>query len=68
MLAESLRAALSASPIVTEYGALSISISIGVALCAEHDSRALSDMLVEADSALYSAKQAGRNRVVCFGG
>lgn len=68
MLAESLRAAISAAPFVTEYGALSISISIGVALCAEHDSRALNDMLVEADSALYSAKQAGRNRVVCFGG
>lgn len=67
MLAESLRAAIFNAPFVTESGALSISISIGVALCAERDSRALKDMLVEADSALYSAKQAGRNRVVCFG-
>jgi len=50
------------SLIPTRSGALSISVSIGVA-CVEPGSK-VDDMLEAADAALYRAKNEGRNRVV----
>lgn len=66
-LAESLRLAIVSTPFSTEYGELSISVSIGVSFCPSNTRRELKDMLAEADSALYSAKKLGRNQVICFG-
>jgi diguanylate cyclase (GGDEF)-like protein len=40
-----------------------VTISIGVTAMAKDDPRALTDLLAAADSALYQAKQSGRNRV-----
>ena len=40
-----------------------VTISIGVTAMAKDDPRELTDLLAAADSALYQAKQAGRNRV-----
>jgi len=40
-----------------------VTISIGVTAMAEDEPRELTDLLAAADSALYQAKQAGRNRV-----
>lgn len=63
-LAESLRQVIAATPLATERGTLSVSVSIGVALCPANATRKLKDMLAEADTMLYAAKQAGRDRVV----
>jgi diguanylate cyclase (GGDEF)-like protein len=42
---------------------LSVTISVGVTALASDESRELSDLLAAADSAMYHAKQAGRNCV-----
>jgi diguanylate cyclase (GGDEF)-like protein len=42
---------------------VNVTISIGVTAMAKDDPRELTDLLAAADSALYKAKQAGRNRV-----
>lgn len=64
ILAESLREILAATPLQTEAGAITITISIGFTCCATTGAREMKDLLAEADVALYQAKQAGRNRVV----
>lgn len=65
-LAERLRAALAAEPIATAVGAVPITTSIGVAVVNADDQRpGLARLLGRADAALYRAKAAGRNRVVC---
>ncbi len=66
-LAESLRKSIATAPFSTECGTLSTSISIGISHCPPEVMRDLKKMLAEADAALYSAKQTGRNKVVCFG-
>ena len=43
----------------------SITISVGIA-CYPEDVRELDDLIDHADIALYDAKDAGRNRVVCY--
>ncbi len=43
----------------------SITISIGTAICPDHG-ETLENALHAADAALYAAKNAGRNQVVCF--
>lgn len=65
-LAESLREIMASTAMATECGAISITVSIGVALCPHGSARALKDVLAEADAALYAAKQAGRNGVAFF--
>jgi len=65
-LAESLRKIIASTPFATADGEISLSVSIGISNCPATANRALKDMLVEADAALYDAKHTGRNKVVCF--
>ena len=64
-LAESLQASIAATSFAID--GLVVTISIGISICPENVTRALGDVLDEADAALYTAKQTGRNKVVCFG-
>ena len=50
-------------PIKTDDGAVKVTVSVGVAAL-DPDMRSTGDLFKRADSALYEAKQAGRNRVV----
>ena len=60
-IAEKLRAAV-AEPISTSAGPLQITTSIGVAV-ARPDDRT-EELISRADTAMYQAKQTGRNQVV----
>jgi diguanylate cyclase (GGDEF)-like protein len=66
-IAERLRAYVAglAVPVEDKPGAVCVrlTISIGVAAMARGATRALTDLLAAADSALYQAKQTGRNRI-----
>lgn len=61
-LYERLHARIAGSEIVTKKGRISITVSIGVAASTGADT--VNDLLAAADSALYQAKEGGRNRVV----
>lgn len=65
MVAERLRRAVATLAPTVEGEALPVTISIGVAELAA-DMRGLDALLKVADSALYEAKQSGRNRVVQY--
>lgn len=65
-LAEALRELVASTPLSTEQGELSVSISIGFTCCQANGEKPLDAVLAEADAALYAAKQAGRNRVARF--
>jgi two-component system cell cycle response regulator len=60
-VAESLREAISATPISADDLTLPITVSIGVAAWTGQD---LDDLVDRSDQALYAAKAAGRDRVV----
>lgn len=64
-VAERLRRMIADQPIVTPQGALSVTVSIGVAACDEKVAD-VAALLKRADTALYQAKAAGRNRVVVY--
>lgn len=66
-LAESLRAIIDTTPFTAGGKEIALSVSIGIALCPPNVTRELKEVLAESDTALYAAKQAGRNKVVCFG-
>lgn len=66
-LAESLRRIIASKTFVTQSGELSVSVSIGISRCPLATTRNVSEVLAEADAALYDAKQTGRNKVVYFG-
>jgi diguanylate cyclase (GGDEF)-like protein/PAS domain S-box-containing protein len=61
-IAERIRQAVTCEPIHTSRGKVTITISLGVAQ-ADHTYDTLASLLGRADSALYTAKQNGRNRV-----
>ncbi len=63
-LAESLREIIAATPLKTGRGDIRVTVSIGYALCPAGTMRDLKDVLAEADTALYAAKQAGRDQVM----
>lgn len=62
-LAEQLRREVEAQPLVTAEGAISVTLSLGVAEATQGAEETLYQLLNKADKALYSAKQDGRNRV-----
>jgi diguanylate cyclase (GGDEF)-like protein len=66
-LAESLRETIASASFAPESGELSVTVSIGISRCPPDTKRGLKEVLMEADAALYAAKQSGRNKVVCFG-
>jgi diguanylate cyclase (GGDEF)-like protein len=61
-VAERLRSHICRRPIQTAAGALSITVSVGIATAAG-DALQADDLILAADKALYQAKHAGRNRV-----
>ena len=62
IVAERMRRAIEAIKMADGKGGPKISVSVGMATALKSERR-LSDMLREADRALYRAKAAGRNRV-----
>jgi diguanylate cyclase (GGDEF)-like protein len=62
--ASRLRAAIAALRVETEKGPLSVTCSFGVGVYAKDDT--IDRLLKRADTALYQAKQNGRNRVVAW--
>jgi diguanylate cyclase (GGDEF)-like protein len=63
--AERLRQRIAGTPLQAEGGALSVTVSIGIAALDPADASG-DAALVRADKALYCAKRAGRNRVERF--
>jgi diguanylate cyclase (GGDEF)-like protein len=64
IIAERVRRVVADEPIATDAGPVSVTISVGVA-SAGPGREDLQALLKAADSALYEAKQGGRNRVAC---
>lgn len=62
--AETLRAVVAAEPLAPNGQPIAVSVSIGLALAKPED-ETLDQLLRRADHALYAAKAAGRNRVIC---
>jgi diguanylate cyclase (GGDEF)-like protein/PAS domain S-box-containing protein len=61
-VAERLREHMTEAPIQTDRGPISITISLGVTMASE-ETKNLAILLDRADTAMYMAKQAGRNQV-----
>ena len=66
-VAERIREAFEAQPVVTEREKISITVSLGVAVSEGQNSFDAESLLQMADEALYRAKQTGRNRVEAAG-
>ena len=64
--AEKLRSVIEASTIVYQNQEISLTISLGISIASQHNSEQeiLRQLLMQADEALYKAKNTGRNRVV----
>ena len=62
--AERLRIAIAEKPFHTEQIEIPVTVSIGVAETRGHTPLDADERLEKADKNLYSAKQAGRNRVI----
>ncbi len=62
-VAERLRQAIEAQPCESRAGRIRVTVSIGVAF--HQTAHPLDEVLSRADTRLYEAKQAGRNRVIC---
>ncbi len=63
-VAERIRQHVAATPVETEKGPLNITVSLGLAHLGG-DFLDLVALISSADSALYQAKNSGRNQVVC---
>jgi diguanylate cyclase (GGDEF)-like protein len=61
-LAERLRRTVADEPVITAHGPITVTVSLGVAEL-QSDTADVDSLLDSADSALYQAKAAGRNRV-----
>lgn len=66
ILANQLRTAVEQAPLMTEAGSLSATLSIGVAEVVDWTGETLYQLLHKADTALYVAKEEGRNRVKVY--
>lgn len=66
MVAERFRGSVASADLPTHSGPLRMTVSIGVAMLSPHEChiRAVENALKRADTALYEAKSAGRNRTV----
>jgi len=62
-VAERLRQAIEAQPCESRAGRIRVTVSIGVAF--HQTAHSLDEVVSRADTRLYEAKQAGRNRVIC---
>jgi diguanylate cyclase (GGDEF)-like protein len=62
-VAERVRSVVAAQPVVTEFGAIPSSLSIGVATAGVGRGWSCSGLMQQADAALYRAKEGGRNRI-----
>jgi diguanylate cyclase (GGDEF)-like protein len=65
-LADDLRRLIEQSPVEFEGQSISVTASFGVAVCLVHTEDAIRDCIGQADAALYTAKDGGRNRVVTW--
>lgn len=65
-VAEKLRKNIENNILNTEKGGLKTTVSIGIAKFDPHKHNGLSDLLKTADTALYEAKQLGRNQIFVF--
>jgi diguanylate cyclase (GGDEF)-like protein len=65
MVAERLQQQVIAEPVLTDRGALAITVSLGVSHIAA-TCHSLEQLIDRADQALYAAKQQGRNRVIRY--
>ena len=65
-IAERVRSAIADQPVMTKYGAIPASLSLGVAVAVADGDTSLhfNDLIQRADSAMYQAKENGRNSVV----
>ena len=66
-LANRLCKAMEMAPLITPEGNISVTLSIGVAEVKDWTEETLHQLLQKADTALYTAKEEGRNRVEVFG-
>ncbi len=64
VVAERVRSAIANQPVTTNFGEISTSLSLGVAVANGETSLQFDDLIQLADSALYQAKDNGRNCVV----
>lgn len=62
-VAETIRSSVESLPIHSQQGPISVTVSIGLALVPDH-ARTAEELIAVADSALYQAKDSGRNRVI----
>lgn len=62
-IAERLRATVANTSFATDQGSISLTISVGVAVCHPDDQTTLDAIIDRADRALYLAKRSGRNCV-----
>ncbi|WP_394234900.1 histidine kinase N-terminal 7TM domain-containing protein [Niallia oryzisoli] len=67
-LANRIRSCLETQPLLTTEGNISVTLSLGVAEASKGTEETLNELLNKADKALYSAKEAGRNRVQVYTG
>lgn len=65
-VAERLRETIEKTPLDTENGPIRITISIGISACSATELTSLQEIIRRADVALYSAKDAGRNKVISW--
>jgi two-component system cell cycle response regulator len=66
MVTERLREAIDSMQIEYENQAISISLSFGISFLNTNRNVSNTELIKEADSALYQAKAAGRNICKCF--
>lgn len=66
IITERLRYLIAHTPIETEIGPITPTISIGVALVEKSTPATIIQLLSRTDRAIYFAKQTGRNRVIIW--
>ena len=62
-IGETIRSTIEVQPIHVQQSQLNVTVSVGAAAFPEH-ARTMEELIAAADSALYQAKEAGRNRVI----